>query len=477
MKNVLLIASEAVPFIKTGGLADVAGSLPKYFDKTKFDVRVMIPKYTCIPWEYREKMVYKTHFYIDLAWRTQYVGVFELEWNGVTFYFIDNEYYFKRPGIYGYYDDGERYAYFQQAVIMMMERFNFIPNVLHCNDYHTAFIPFLLREKWGFVGAYKGIKTVLTIHNLEFQGKYNAKTLPDFFSLGYDWFDSGIVRMDNDVNWMKTGILYADRVTTVSPSYACEIQTPEFGQGLDGILRMCSHKLTGILNGIDFEKYDPKTDPIIKADYSVYHLHRKLKNKIALQKEVGLPIKPKVPLIGMVSRLTAQKGCQLLLEELDNIMQFNVQMVILGNGDPYYEHNLTEIAKRYPDKLKVILAFDVKLAQRIYAGADSFLMPSAFEPCGLSQMMSLKYGTIPIVRETGGLADSVQPYNEFEGTGTGFSFYNYNAHEMMDTIDYALHTFYDCPEAWDAMVQRAMAEKLDWDASAEQYIRLFASLL
>lgn len=245
---------------------------------------------------------------------------FYFEINGVKYFFIDNEYYFKRPGIYGYYDDGERYAYFQQAVIMMMERFDFIPDVLHCNDYHTAFIPFLLHEKWGFVDAYKGIKTILTIHNLEFQGKYNAKTLPDFFGMNYYWFDSGIVRMDNDVNWMKTGILYADRVTTVSPSYAREIQTVEFGQGLDAILRMCSHKLTGILNGIDFEKYNPKTDPVIKKNYDVYHLHHKSKDKIALQKELDLPIKPDIPLIGMVSRLTAQKGCQLLLDELDNIL-------------------------------------------------------------------------------------------------------------------------------------------------------------
>ncbi len=432
--------------------------------------------YQDLPEKYRKNLKYQGNFIVPVGWRNQYCGIFTLKLNGVKYFFIDNEYYFKRPGIYGYYDDGERYAYFQQAVIIMMERFDFIPDVLHCNDYHTAFIPFLLHEKWGFVDAYKGIKTILTIHNLEFQGKYNAKTLPDFFGMNYYWFDSGIVRMDNDVNWMKTGILYADRVTTVSPSYAREIQTVEFGQGLDAILRMCSHKLTGILNGIDFEKYNPKTDPVIKKNYDVYHLHHKSKDKIALQKELDLPIKPDIPLIGMVSRLTAQKGCQLLLDELDNILQFNVQIVILGNGDPYYEHRLMEIAERYPDKLKVILAFDVKLAQRIYAGADSFLMPSAFEPCGLSQLIALRYGTLPIVHEIGGLADTVWVHDETTNEGTGFGFKKFSGYQIVQAIKKML-ALYQQKNNWLKIQKIAMKSDFSWKNSADKYKWMYGELI
>ena len=474
--RVLFAGAECAPFFKTGGLGDVLGSLPNQLAKDGDDVGVVLPLYQDLPQEYREKLQYQGNFIVPVGWRNQYCGIFTLKMNGVTYFFIDNEYYFKRPGIYGYYDDGERFAYFQQAVIMMMERFNFIPNILHCNDYHTAFIPFLLREKWGFVDAYRNIKTVLTIHNLEFQGKYNAKTLVDFFSLGYDWFDSGIVRMDNDVNWMKTGILYADRVTTVSPSYAREIQTPEFGQGLDGILRMCSHKLTGILNGIDFNKYNPATDPDIKVNYNAHRLRKKVKDKTALQKEVGLPVRPNVPVIGMVSRLTAQKGCQLLLEELDNILQFNVQVVILGNGDPYYEQRLKEIADRHYDKMKLILAFDVKLAQRIYAGVDSFLMPSAFEPRGLSQLISLRYGTIPIVHEIGGLADTVWIYDKTKNEGDGFGFKEFNGYQMVQAIKKML-AVYQQKENWQKMQHTAMKSDYSWKNSASKYQWMYGELL
>ncbi|MFZ2331509.1 MAG: glycogen synthase GlgA [Lactobacillus delbrueckii] len=474
--RVLFVGAECAPFFKTGGLGDVLGSLPNQLAKDGDEVGVALPLYQDMPEEYREKLEYQGNFYVPVGWRNQYCGVFTLEMNGVKYFFIDNEYYFKRPGIYGYYDDGERYAFFQQAVIMMMERFDFVPNILHCNDYHTSFIPFLLREKWGFVDAYRGIKTVLTIHNLEFQGKYDVKTLPNFFGLGYEWFDNGTVRFNNDVNWMKTGILYADRVTTVSPSYAEEIQTPEFGQGLDEILRSVNFKLVGILNGIDFAKYNPATDPVIKVRYDVNHLKHKRRDKTDLQKQVGLPVAPTTPVIGMVSRLTAQKGCQLLLEELDNILQFNLQVVILGSGDQYYEHALSDIASRYPDKFKLILAFDVNLAQKIYAGADAFLMPSAFEPCGLSQLISLRYGTLPIVHQIGGLADTVWIYDKTKNEGTGFGFREFSGYRMVEAIMKMLELYHE-KDKWAKAQRTAMRSDFSWKNSASKYQWMYGELL
>ncbi|NRO29088.1 glycogen synthase GlgA [Lactobacillus helveticus] len=474
--RILFAGAECAPFVKTGGLGDVLGALPNELAERGDDVGVVLPLYQDIPDKYRQKMQYQGNFIVPVGWRNQYCGIFTYKHHGITYFFIDNEYYFKRPGIYGYYDDGERFAYFQQAVIMMMERFNFIPSILHCNDYHTAFIPFLLHEKWGFVDAYRGIKTVLTIHNLEFQGKYNAKTLPGFFNMGYDWFDSGIVRQSGDVNWMKTGILYADRVTTVSPSYAREIQTPEFGQGLDGILRMCSHKVTGILNGIDFKRYNPETDPDIKANYNVRKLRKKVQNKIALQKELGLKRAAHIPLIGMVTRLTAQKGCQLLVDELDNILQFNVQVAILGNGDPFYEHALSEIAKRHPGKMSLTLAFDTKLAQRIYAGADSFLMPSAFEPCGLSQLIALHYGTLPVVHQIGGLADTVWVYDKTKNEGTGFGFKEFSGYQMVQAIKKMLAAYGE-KDIWFKMQRTAMKSDFSWHKSASDYQWIYGELV
>ncbi|MCJ2171685.1 glycogen synthase GlgA [Lactobacillus kefiranofaciens] len=474
--RILFAGAECAPFVKTGGLGDVLGALPNELAERGDDVGVVLPLYQDIPDKYRQKMQYQGNFIVPVGWRNQYCGIFTYKHHGVTYFFIDNEYYFKRPGIYGYYDDGERFAYFQQAVIMMMERFNFIPSILHCNDYHTAFIPFLLHEKWGFVDAYRGIKTVLTIHNLEFQGKYNAKTLPGFFNMGYDWFDSGIVRQSGDVNWMKTGILYADRVTTVSPSYAREIQTPEFGQGLDGILRMCSHKVTGILNGIDFKRYNPETDPDIKADYNVRKLRKKVQNKIALQKELGLKRAAHIPLIGMVTRLTAQKGCQLLVDELDNILKFNVQVAILGNGDSFYEHALSEIAKRHPGKMSLTLAFDTKLAQRIYAGADSFLMPSAFEPCGLSQLIALHYGTLPVVHQIGGLADTVWVYDKTKNEGTGFGFKEFSGYQMVQAIKNMLAAYGE-KDIWFKMQRTAMKSDFSWHKSASDYQWMYGELV
>lgn len=475
--RVLYTGAECAPFIKTGGLGDVLGALPNKVAEMDDEVAVILPLYQDIPQEYKDQMIYIGNFEVPVGWRRCYCGIFYLERQGVTYFFVDNEYYFgKRPGVYGYYDDGERFAFFQQAVIMTMERFDLVPDVLHCNDYHTAFIPFLLKEKWGFIQAYQGIKTVVTIHNLEFQGKYNADTLPDLFDLGYEKFDDGTVRMDNDVNWMKAGILYADRVTTVSPSYAYEIQTPEFGCGLDEILRMVSYKVTGILNGIDTVKNNPQTDKAVKYHYSRKKLANKVKNKKALQIELGLKTDAKTPVIGMVTRLTHQKGLQLLIEELDNILTFDVQVVILGSGDPDFESRLQEIASRHQDKLRVILAFDVNLAQRIYAGSDAFLMPSAFEPCGLSQLVALRYGSLPIVHQIGGLADTVWVYNPETGEGDGFGFRDYSGYNMVEAIKTMLSA-YKQKKVWDKMVQTAMEADFSWDESAGKYQWMYGELL
>lgn len=470
--KILYAAAECAPFIKTGGLGDVIGALPKQIAKMGHDVSVILPLYEDIAPEIKAQLEYWGSFNVPVGWRNQYCGILALRENRVTYLFVDNEYYFKRPGVYGYYDDGERFAFFQQAVIMMMERFNWIPDILHCNDYHTAFIPFLLREKWGFVQAYQGIKTILTIHNLQFQGQFNPDTLPELFNLGYEWFDNGIVRQDHDVNWMKAGILYANRVTTVSPSYAREIQTPDFGWGLDGVLRLVANKVSGILNGIDTQQFNPATDPLIPTHYSAKFPRGKHKNKQALQERLGLPVAKRVPVIGIVSRLTAQKGCQLLLEELDNILQMDVQVVLLGNGDQYFEDRFREIAQRHPDNFRLILAFDVQLAQLIYAGADSFLMPSAFEPCGLSQLIALRYGTLPIVHQIGGLADTVWVYNPTTNEGTGFGFEAYSGYYMVQCVKQML-TAYEQPAIWQQMMTTAMKSDFSWKGSAQLYLDLY----
>lgn len=470
--KILYAATECAPFIKTGGLGDVMGALPNQIATMGNEVGVILPLYEDIPAEFKEKLEYWGNFTVPVGWRNQYCGIFALSQNEVTYLFVDNEYYFKRPGVYGYYDDGERFAFFQQAVIMMMERFNWIPDILHCNDYHTAFIPFLLREKWGFVQAYQGIKTILTIHNLQFQGQFNASSLPELFDLSYEWFDNGTVRQNGDVNWMKTGILYANKVTTVSPTYAREIQTADFGWGLDSVLRMVADKVSGILNGIDYQKFNPATDPTIPTHYSAKFPRGKHKDKQALQERLNLTVSKDVPIIGLVSRLTAQKGCQLLVEELDNILQMNVQVVLLGNGDSYYEDCFREIAERHPHNFRLILAFDPQLAQLIYAGADTFLMPSAFEPCGLSQLVSLRYGTLPIVHQVGGLADTIWAYNPTTHEGTGFGFEAYSGFYMVECIKQMLDVYHQ-PEIWKQMMQTAMKSDFSWKESALLYQQLY----
>lgn len=478
MKKVLFIASEAVPFIKTGGLADVVGSLPKYFDKNEYDVRVMIPKYLCIPWQYREKMVYKTHFYIDLAWRQQYVGVFELEYNGVIFYFIDNEFYFSGPKPYGYiHEDIEKFAFFSKAALSAIPVLGFDPDIIHCHDWQTGLIPVYMKERFQGNEIFRHAKSIMTIHNLKFQGIWNLKKIQDITGLPQYFFTPDKLEAYGDGNYLKGGIVYADAITTVSQSYAEEIKTPFYGENLDGLIRARSNSLFGIVNGIDYEEYNPETDPKISNHYNAVTFRKeKYKNKLALQKELGLEVNKDRMMIGIVSRLTDQKGFDLIAYMMDQMCQDAIQLVVLGTGEPKYENMFRHFAWKYKDKVSANIYYNEDLSHKIYAACDAFLMPSLFEPCGLSQLMSLRYGTVPIVRETGGLKDTVQPYNEYEGTGTGFSFANYNAHEMLNSVRYAEQIYYDKKREWNKIVDRAMAADFSWTASAKKYEELYNRL-
>ena len=479
MKNVLFIASEAVPFIKTGGLADVVGSLPKYFNKDEFDVRVMIPKYTCIPWEYREKMVYKTHFYIDLAWRTQYVGVFEMEYDGVTFYFIDNEFYFGGPKPYSWiHEDIEKFAFFSKAALSAIPVIGFKPDIIHCNDWQTGLIPVYLHERFALGDFYNGVKSIMTIHNLKFQGIWDLKKVKDITGLDDSYFTSDKLEAYKDANYLKGGIVYADRVTTVSETYAEEIKTPFYGENLDGLMNARANVLSGIVNGIDYEVYNPMTDKSLAANYNQITFRKeKWKNKVALQKELGLAQDKSKFMIGIVSRLTDQKGLDLIAYVMDELCAEDVQLVVLGTGEEKYENMFRHFDWKYNDRVSANIYYSEEMSHKIYAACDAFLMPSLFEPCGLSQLMSLRYGTVPIVRETGGLKDTVEPYNEYESTGTGFSFTNYNAHEMLAIIRYAKKTYFNDRRAWNEMVLRAMKQDFSWDASAREYEKLYDGLI
>lgn len=474
--KVLFAAAECAPFFKTGGLGDVAFALPKELVKKKVDCRVILPFYQKMPEVYREKCEDLFNFTVAVGWRKQYCGLKRLILNEVTYYFIDNQYYFGREGIYGYGDDGERYAFFQLAVIEAMERLEFVPDILHSNDYHTAMLPFLLKEKYRWIKAYSGVKTILTIHNIEFQGWYEGGKLADWFGVGMERYEDGTVRMNNCLNFMKAGILYADRVNTVSPSYAEEIKTPEFGAGLDIILRMESGKLSGILNGIDYDLNDPETDPLITHHFSADDLSGKIANKAELQQTMGLPVREDVPLMAVVSRLTRQKGFHLLLEELPNLLLQDVQLVLLGTGDPDFEQGFRYFAAQHPDKLSVSISFDVKLAQQMYAGADIFLMPSAFEPCGLSQMMAMRYGTLPVVHEIGGLKDTVIPFNPVTGTGTGFGFSDFSSYQCMKAMEKAITLYHQSQPAWMRLMKQAMRTDFSWQTASEEYLALYQSV-
>ena len=479
MKRILFAASECVPFIKTGGLADVVGSLPKYFDKEKYDVRVMLPKYMCMKEEWKEKLEYRTHFYMDLNWRTQYVGVLEYVHDGVTFYFIDNEFYFNGFAPYGnIYEDIEKFAFFSKAVLSTLPVIDFRPDIIHCHDWQTGLIPIYLDNFRYSNEYYRTIKTIMTIHNLKFQGTWDTKTVRDITGLPDYYFVPDKLEAYKDANYLKGGIVYADRITTVSNSYAEEIKMPFYGENLDGLMRARANCLQGIVNGIDYDVYNPKTDELITNNFSVENFRKeKAKNKLALQEELGLEKNAKTMMIGIVSRLTDQKGLDLIAYMMDELCQENIQLVVLGTGEERYENMFRHFAWKYQGKVSANIYYSEALSHKIYASCDAFLMPSLFEPCGLSQLMSLRYGTLPIVRETGGLKDTVVPYNEFDKTGTGFSFANYNAHEMMDIIRYAEHIYYDKKRDWNKIVEHAMQQDFSWDNSAKQYEQLYDDLI
>ncbi|GAB2538937.1 glycogen synthase GlgA [Gracilibacillus alcaliphilus] len=475
--KVLFTSAECAPFFKTGGLGDVIGALPKELVKKGTEVAVVLPYFTKLPQQYKEACQDLFHFTVNVGWREQYCGVKRLTMNKVDYYFIDNRYYFDREGLYGYFDDGERFAFFQMAAIELMEQIEFIPDIFHANDYHTAMIPFLIKEKYHWINAYQSIRTVLTIHNMEFQGRYNPEILLDLFGMGMERFYDGAVRFDNDVNFLKAGIQYADRVNTVSPSYAVEIQTTDFGHGLDGILRMEQNKLRGIVNGIDYEINNPETDELLFANFSKENLAGKKENKRELQKLLGLPVQEDVPLIAVVSRLTRQKGFPLVLQELDHMLQLDVQFALLGTGDSDLEDQFRNFDEGYPDKCAITIDFDLQLAQQLYAGADIFLMPSAFEPCGLSQMISMRYGTLPVVHEVGGLKDTVVPYNPIEKTGTGFGFANFSSFYLMDAVKKAVDLYNSDPETWFQLMKRAMTQDFSWETSSEKYLELYQEIV
>ena len=474
MKNVLFIASEAVPFIKTGGLADVAGSLPKYFDKEKYDVRVMIPNYKCIPWEYKQKMRFITNFYMDLVWRSQYVGIMEMEHEGIHFYFIDNEFYFDGFKPYGYiHQDIEKFAFFSKAALSALPLIGFRPDIIHCHDWQTGLVPVYMKERFS-QNFFWGMKSIMTIHNLKFQGIYDTKTIKDVTGLPASFFTPDKLEAYGDANFLKGGIVYADQVTTVSQSYAEEIKMPFYGEKLDGLMRARSNCLTGIVYGIDYNEFNPETDTRIYNNYNqVTFRKEKVKNKVALQKELGLDVDPKKFMIGVVSRLTDQKGFDLIAYVMDELCAADVQLVVLGTGESRYENMFRHFDWKYNNRVRACIYYSEDMSHKVYAACDAFLMPSLFEPCGLSQLISLRYGTVPIVRETGGLRDTVEPYNEYECTGTGFSFSNYNAHEMLGIVNYAKNIYYNKKREWNKIVDRGMLTDFSWSSSARKYEELY----
>lgn len=475
MKKVLFVASESVPFIKTGGLADVVGSLPKCFDKRYFDVRVMMPKYMSISQEFKDQMKHLTHFYIDLAWRSQYVGVLEMEYEGITFYFIDNEYYFSGPKPYGdIYADIEKFSFFSKAALAALPAIGFQPDIVHCHDWQTGLVPVFMKERFHEGEFFANMKSVMTIHNLKFQGTWDVKTIKDMTGLPEYFFTPDKLEAYKDANLLKGGLVFADAITTVSKTYAEEIKMPFYGEGLDGLMRARANDLRGILNGIDYEEYNPETDTCIEFPYNAVDFRKeKIKNKRALQAELGLEQNDKKFMIGIVSRLTDQKGFDLISYVMDELCRDDIQIVILGTGEDRYENMFRHFDWKYGTKVSANIYYSEALSHKIYASVDAFLMPSLFEPCGLSQLMALRYGTIPIVRETGGLKDTVEPYNEYESTGTGFSFTNYNAHEMLRTIRYAQSIYTNKKREWNKMIDRAMAADFSWHTSAKKYQELY----
>ncbi len=479
MTKILFAASEAVPFIKTGGLADVVGSLPRYFDRERYDVRVILPKYLCMNAQWKEQLHFLCHFYVSLSWRKQYAGIFQAEFDGVTYYFVDNEFYFAGEHPYHHiHEDVEKFAYFSKAVLQALPYLDFCPDIIHCHDWQTGLIPVFLRTLFGSDRYYDNIRTVFSIHNLKFQGRWKLPAVMDITGLPRQIFTADKLESYGEANYLKGGCVYADAISTVSRTYAKEIMTPEGGEGLDGLMTYRESDLYGIPNGIDYEEYDPGTDPYLQSHFGIGdHVEKKAPNKAALQTRLQLPADAGVFLLGMVTRITDQKGFDLIAYILDELLAAErLQFVVVGTGEKRYEDMLRYFAGRYPDKMRVIVGYSEELAHQIYGSCDAFLMPSLFEPCGLSQLMSLRYGTVPIVRETGGLKDTVEAYDEYGGTGTGFSFANYNAHEMLGILRYAMQVYYNDRAAWNGIVERGMRQDFSWNASAREYEALYQKL-
>lgn len=477
MKKILFAGSEAMPFAATGGLGDVLGSLPAALaEQGDTDVRVVLPLYAAVSEDWRKKMKQETVFYVKLAWREQYCGVYSLQHNGVTYYFLDNEYYFKRPMLYGYFDDGERFAYYCMAVMELMTRVEFFPDVLHAHDWQAAlcvvYLNCLYRQRRG----YGDIRTVFTIHNIEYQGKYDFSILGDVFALGEN--EHSLMEYGDCINLMKAAIECSDRVSTVSPRYAEEIRTAEYSHGLASCLNNNAHKLCGILNGIDYNYYNPKTDKAIASNFSVRSMGGKIADKLALQREVGLSEREDVPILAVISRLAAHKGLDLIAGCIfDIVLHHDVQLVVLGKGEGHYEQFFADLQNSFPDKVRALITYDRDLSKRIYAATDIFLMPSKSEPCGLSQMIASRYGAIPVVRETGGLYDSIKPYWEEKKTvhGNGFTFANYSATELKERTEAALALWRD-PEKRKKLVAKIMKTDFSWSVSAEKYLEMYNSL-
>ena len=475
--KVLFVASEAVPFIKTGGLADVAGSLPKSLKAEGVDIRVILPKYGSIKEEWTSKMSHVGNITVPVSWRDKYAGVDMIEHDGVTYYFLDNEEYFKRDSLYGYFDDAERFAFFSRAVLNVLPMLDFWPDVIHTNDWHAGMVNVFLKLDHIGDERYAGIKTLFSIHNLKYQGVFPKSVMNDVLGLDWKYFNNGDLEFYDAVNYMKAGIIYADFVGTVSRTYAQEIQYDYFGENLDGLLRKRSDSLFGIVNGIDYDVYNPATDKNLLYTYDVNSWNKKVDNKVRLQEDLGLPVKRDTPIIAMVTRLVDAKGLELLVRIMDELLATeDAQFVLLGTGDKRYEDWFQGLQWRFPDKVSANIRFSNQLAQRIYASADIFLMPSIYEPCGIGQLIALRYGTIPVVRATGGLRDTIQPYNKYTGEGNGYIFENINAHDMAYVIKQALGDYRD-KSVWNHLVENAMNSDYSWKNSAKEYINLFSRLV
>ena len=482
MKKILFVASECVPFIKTGGLADVCGALPKEFDKNYWDVRVVIPDYSCIPERYRNNFEYVTHFYMSSGPYVQdkYVGVLKYEQDGVTYYFIDNQEFF--TGFSPYTSDTkfeiEKYTFFDKAVLSMLPLIDFKPDIIHCHDWQTGLLPVYLKNEFAANPFFWGIKTIITIHNLKFQGIWDREWVQGVSGLTDNLFTPDKLEFKKDANMLKGGLVYADYITTVSDTYANEIQTEYYGEGLNGLLSARHFDMQGIVNGIDYNAYDPQTDGRIYCNYNASDFRKKkFNNKTKLQQDLGLAVDKKKYMIGLISRLTDQKGLDLINHVIEGIVDDFTQFVVIGTGDPQYENMFRHYAWKYPDRVSANICYSDDLAHKLYAAADAFLMPSRFEPCGLTQLISFRYGTVPIVRETGGLKDTVKPYNEYENSGDGFSFSNYNADEMLAVINYSKHIFFDKKREWNQIVDRGMANDFSWNASKFKYEGLYNYLI